>query len=105
MATQEVKVRSWGVIAVFLGLGGAYWWTQNQSEPTGLEVPIFDFEKQSLEEVVIHQPGQRSSHGGKMECGSLYKQIMRAATTMVNQTKASVASDLKSAKYCGTQSS
>ena len=80
-------MRNWIVGAVFVGLGATYWWTQNQSELPGLEVPIFDFEKQSLQEVVIHQPGQEVRMVEKNGTWVLVQADNEASTTMVNRSK------------------
>ena len=48
---------------------------------------IFDFEKQSLEEVVIHQPGQEVRMVEKNGMWILVQANNEASTTMVNQVK------------------
>ena len=68
-------------------LGGVYWWTQAKPEPPGLDVLIFDFEKQSLEEVVIHQPGQEVRMVENNGTWTLVQADNAASTTMVNRSK------------------
>ena len=80
-------MRSHIVGVLCLILGGVYWWTQAQSEPPGLDVLIFDFEKQSLEEVVIHQPGQEVRMIENNGTWNLVQAGNEASTTMVNRSK------------------
>ena len=73
--------------AMFLSLGAIYFWTQNQQEPPGLEVPIFDFEKQDLQQVVIHQPNQEVRLVEQDGRWTLIQANNEASTTMVNRSK------------------
>lgn len=80
-------MRSRVIGALFILLGGLYWWTQNQAEPPSLDVLIFDFEKQSLKEVVIHQPGQEVRMVEDNGVWTLVQADNEASTTMVNRSK------------------
>lgn len=71
----------------FLSLGAVYFWTKSQKEPPGLEVPIFDFEKQDLQEVVIYQPKQEVRLVNKDGRWTLMQANNEASTTMVNRSK------------------
>ena len=80
-------MRSRVVFGVCFLLGGAYWWTQNQPDPPDLDVHIFDFEKQDLKEVSIHQPGQEVRMVEDNGKWILVQAENEASTTMVNRSK------------------
>ena len=80
-------MRSHIVGVLCLILGGAYWWTQAKPEPPGLDVLIFDFEKQSLQEVIIHQPDQEVRMIEDNGTWTLVQADNEASTTMVNRSK------------------
>ena len=80
-------MRSRIVGGVFLILSCVYWWTQYQPVPPGLDVSIFDFEKQSLKEVVIHQPDQEVRMIENNGTWTLVQADNEASTTMVNRSK------------------
>lgn len=71
----------------FLVLGGLYFWSQHQIPPVTIEDPIFDFEKQELKEVVIHQPTQDIHLIEKDGEWTLLEAKNEASTTMVNRSK------------------
>ena len=70
-----------GVVAV------GYAWTQFKEKQPTLETPIFQFEKQELEEVVIHQPDQEIHLVEQDGTWVLLEADNQASTTMVNRSK------------------
>ena len=71
----------------FVVLGGLYFWSQHQTPPVTIDDPIFDFEKQELKEVVIHQPTQDIHLIEKDGEWILQEAKNEASTTMVNRSK------------------
>ena len=71
----------------FVVLGGLYFWSQHQTPPVSIDDPIFQFEKQELTEVVIHQPTQDIHLVEKDGEWRLLEAENEASTTMVNRSK------------------
>ncbi len=77
----------WLLGVVFAGLGGWYFWMQSKALPVTLADPIFQFEKQSLQEVIISQVDQEIHLVEQDGIWTLKQADNQASTTMVNRSK------------------